>query len=52
MAERNILLSSSAIFIFFAFNRLLYNIIRYSENEYRLSTINSANPLYDAQKRE
>jgi hypothetical protein len=42
MAERNILLTFSAVFIFFAFNRLLHSIVKYSETEHRLSLIDNA----------
>jgi hypothetical protein len=40
MAERNILLASSALLIFFAFHQLFKNILKYSETEYRVSMIN------------
>jgi hypothetical protein len=40
MAERNILLSFAALFIFFAFQRILHNIVTYAETEHRISAIN------------
>lgn len=33
LSERNILLTVSAIFMFFVFQRLIYNIRRYAETE-------------------
>lgn len=41
LAERNIMLASSALFIFFAFHQLFINILKYSGTEYRVAVINA-----------
>lgn len=45
------MLAFAALFIFFAFHRILHSILKYSETEHRLEVIDSANALHATEKK-